>query len=499
MATGLSTDDIIEELAAADYIVPADTNITSIDSDDEIEILPPKNDNIAASITPNIASDTSANTSTIPPTTSTATTTSNSTTSTAKPKPRRRKLTRSVIAHKPIQPTSANNKPEEVDEEYDFFSLSTHKKYKSDGKDDSTDVSAPNSQAKAERSSTIDDRNSTPSTGINEKSPNIKDSSVLVLSSASPSPAAKDAHDSGYVESSEEEVIPVPRKRAKIDSTGISPTITSISPGPSDKSAEPAATTPSIDGAESIKRRIEKRKAQKSHSSFPVAVIVTCKIKSFSDIKPYVRTAQSTEKMEVTYDEFIKQVLKVRPDFPFSECIFVLGKNRIYNSSTIHTLGVRQNSPSLRIQAMLKDEYERMTAAEFEEQMKKFEEEDAASNIESIIQNQVELIRQKEAQAAATNNNQTQGSSGSREESVENSEGYFKIKLLGSDNHPISVKVKSDTQIIKLAEYFCKQKKLPPKTVKKVRLVFDDEDIDISGTVGDTELEEGFTVEVHVS
>jgi hypothetical protein len=80
------------------------------------------------------------------------------------------------------------------------------------------------------------------------------------------------------------------------------------------------------------------------------------------------------------------------------------------------------------------------------------------------------------------------------EESEE--DGYFKITLKGGDKAKIEVKVKPDTLISKLASYYLKKTGLQPTT--RLRLVFDDEDLDLNDTVGDTELEEDFTVDVYV-
>jgi hypothetical protein len=80
------------------------------------------------------------------------------------------------------------------------------------------------------------------------------------------------------------------------------------------------------------------------------------------------------------------------------------------------------------------------------------------------------------------------------EESEE--DGYFRITLKGGDKAKIEVKVKPDTLVSKLASYYLKKTGLQPTT--RLRLVFDDEDLDLSDTVGDTELEEDFTVDVYV-
>lgn len=73
---------------------------------------------------------------------------------------------------------------------------------------------------------------------------------------------------------------------------------------------------------------------------------------------------------------------------------------------------------------------------------------------------------------------------------------YFKIGLKGEDNYKIIIEVSPETKLEDIVKYYLKTKKLPEST--KVKLVFDDEELEITGTIADTELEEDFTVDVYI-
>lgn len=79
---------------------------------------------------------------------------------------------------------------------------------------------------------------------------------------------------------------------------------------------------------------------------------------------------------------------------------------------------------------------------------------------------------------------------------VQSADNYFVIGLKGSDNKRVEVQVSPDTKIEKLLEYYIKVKKLENIDLNKVRLIFDDEPLDLNGLVGDTELEEDFEVQI---
>lgn len=76
--------------------------------------------------------------------------------------------------------------------------------------------------------------------------------------------------------------------------------------------------------------------------------------------------------------------------------------------------------------------------------------------------------------------------------------GYFVVGLKGSDNKRVDVEVGAATRIHSLLDHYLRVKNLSAEMSKNAHLVFDDEDLDLDGTVADTELEEGFEIEVHL-
>lgn len=76
---------------------------------------------------------------------------------------------------------------------------------------------------------------------------------------------------------------------------------------------------------------------------------------------------------------------------------------------------------------------------------------------------------------------------------------YFIIGLKGKDNKRIEAEVGPQTKIRALLQHYLKSKEIDERLVSKARLVFDDEDLDLDGVVGDTELEEDFEVQVYIN
>lgn len=70
-------------------------------------------------------------------------------------------------------------------------------------------------------------------------------------------------------------------------------------------------------------------------------------------------------------------------------------------------------------------------------------------------------------------------------------EGYFVISLKGKDGRKFPVRVHSNTEIKSLVSYYLKQQHIDEATFdfSKARVNFDDEDLDLQGTVGDTDIE----------
>lgn len=82
-------------------------------------------------------------------------------------------------------------------------------------------------------------------------------------------------------------------------------------------------------------------------------------------------------------------------------------------------------------------------------------------------------------------------------EESEEEDVYFKIILKGSGKARIEVQVRPSTLISKVADYYREKANLPAGTT--LRLVFDDENLAFGDKVGDTELEQDFTVDVYVT
>ncbi|KAF3990260.1 hypothetical protein FT663_01038 [Candidozyma haemuli var. vulneris] len=76
---------------------------------------------------------------------------------------------------------------------------------------------------------------------------------------------------------------------------------------------------------------------------------------------------------------------------------------------------------------------------------------------------------------------------------------YFVIGLKGKDNKRIEAEVGPQTKIRALLQHYLKSKDIDETSVKKARLVFDDEDLDLDGVVADTELEEDFELQVYIN
>ncbi|CAH2352399.1 hypothetical protein CLIB1423_06S05578 [[Candida] railenensis] len=73
---------------------------------------------------------------------------------------------------------------------------------------------------------------------------------------------------------------------------------------------------------------------------------------------------------------------------------------------------------------------------------------------------------------------------------------YFIIGLKGRDNKRIEVKVSSTTPISKIAEYYILKKGITNYDINTIKLIFDDEVLHLNHTVGDTELEEDFEIQI---
>lgn len=72
----------------------------------------------------------------------------------------------------------------------------------------------------------------------------------------------------------------------------------------------------------------------------------------------------------------------------------------------------------------------------------------------------------------------------------------FKVGLKGQDNKRIDVLVLKETKIQKLLLYYLKTKNLDTTLKPNMKLIFDDEPLDLDDVIGNTELEDDFEVQV---
>lgn len=72
--------------------------------------------------------------------------------------------------------------------------------------------------------------------------------------------------------------------------------------------------------------------------------------------------------------------------------------------------------------------------------------------------------------------------------------GLIKIALVGQDNKKLFVNVRRSTKLHKVSEYYRKKKLLQKEATLK--LIFDHEELDVNGNIGDQDLEDGDMIEV---
>lgn len=235
--------------------------------------------------------------------------------------------------------------------------------------------------------------------------------------------------------------------------------------------------------------RIRQRKAQLKalqDNSFPVGIVIKTLLPGLEAITPFVSSQTSATTFGVIKRLYMESISKYfdgdaeRLQYVRENSVLVWNNTIVFDVATPHSVGVKTSQASMLLYAMLKDDYEKNRQAELEAKLVQ------DSNIDYD-----ELLNQEEERLLAANRAALLQQ---QESSKESEEGYFPIHLKGKDNIVVSVQVNSETTISKLVDYYKKQRNLDPSV--KIRLSFDDEDMDLSQTVGDTELEEDFTIDV---
>ncbi|KAF5102312.1 hypothetical protein D0Z00_000495 [Geotrichum galactomycetum] len=237
--------------------------------------------------------------------------------------------------------------------------------------------------------------------------------------------------------------------------------------------------------AERIRQRKAQLKALKENS-FPVGIVIKSLLPGLETIPPFVSPQTSATTFGVIKQLYMASIRKyfdkdfVGLRYARENSVLIWSNTIVFDVATPHSVGVKRSQPSMLLYAMLKEDYEKNRQAELEA---KLVQEDNIDYDELLNQEEEKLLAA--SRAALLQEQQS---------SKEVEEGYFTIHLKGKDNTVVSVQVNAETAISKLVDYYRKQRTIDPSI--KIRLSFDDEDMDLSQTVGDTELEEDFTIDV---
>lgn len=157
---------------------------------------------------------------------------------------------------------------------------------------------------------------------------------------------------------------------------------------------------------------------------------------------------------------------------------------RVFDSSSPMSLGISRYDAQMNVSLISEEEFEarneRLAESYVVDKPKDKEEEEVIE--ENFGEGDI-TKDSDEAQDAEHDDNDRDG-------------GFFTIYMAGKDNDRIGVQVNAETQISKLAAYYKTKKNMPEDTI--VKLEFDDDELDLNGLVGDTELEEDYTIDVYV-
>lgn len=264
--------------------------------------------------------------------------------------------------------------------------------------------------------------------------------------------------------------------------------LSSASPNASSATSEPV-----ISSLELLRKRREERRLQElrenpgdnGQAPFEVGLFIRTGIRDLESVPTVSLVIKSNEKIGPAFKQYFETALEHTKSFPVDTTIFVWNSQRIFELSTPSLLGVSQTAPTMLVTAYIKEVFEETSQREFDEKLKGLEELDYDKLSEAKLEEGKLALAAQEAEK-------------SKSESPSNEVAHFPIVLKGKDNKPIIVKVSATTPIEKIAKYYLTQKGIDMSKLSDMRLVFDDEDIDIGGVVGDTELEADFSVDVYV-
>lgn len=255
-----------------------------------------------------------------------------------------------------------------------------------------------------------------------------------------------------------------------------------------------------------IAARVRARKAESQRLKedvFPVGYVIQTKIPILlqllpASIPPIVITESSSTRLGVVKSKYLSQLYKYLENSPdalvyfgevSNDIVFAYENTLVFDFSTALTLNIQadineqgEKGCSLLFDAYIRIEYDQQRQREFDEKLLEVDNDEKQEEIDQLLQEQMETARRKQEQE-------------NQEISIE--EGYFRVNMKGKDNIPVTVQVNSQTSIQKLIDYYRAKHNILAN--QNIQLVFDDEDLDPLDLVGSTELEEDFTIDVHIS
>jgi len=236
-----------------------------------------------------------------------------------------------------------------------------------------------------------------------------------------------------------------------------------------------------------------------------VEVDLGCKgMKSFSKIIKY-----AVDFYKSTYSSQLPPILLDRYDVELCSLVWVEGKMIVNSFYTPRTLRIAP--PGGEFNALV-DKVETMppTTLHFflipkdnSENFMNVYPELRASVIEPEIKETEETtIAEELSQSSSEDEEDDMDEPNSKEDELvdlaNDEEGVFSIGLKGKDNKRISCKVTPQTKIERLLKFYLKKKGIDESSINlpSVKMIFDDEELDLNDIVANTELEDDFEIQI---
>lgn len=245
-----------------------------------------------------------------------------------------------------------------------------------------------------------------------------------------------------------------------------------------------------------IKRRLQQRIAERKAraSTGPFGVLLKIRHSVWPELLEHEMA--SSERLETGLEMATNALRQTGVVVDSDKMMLVLGSRRLFGWQTAESLGLpvtdyENNRAILEVDMVTEDEWNVMEQKRREMQAVQSisDEEDDENEIERAAR---ELAEKRAAAGAGSVSRMSSADQNDEDED----DGYFVIQLRDA-TRSLKVKVNAETQISKLADHFRSKFEIDP--ARAIRLEFDDEPLAPDSVVGDTELEQDYTVDVMIS